>query len=70
MANVLKPKRSFTAGAVPTTSDAAQSELLINWADGKLFTKNSAGNIVTLTLGGSGSSSGMNAFIRSVLFGS
>jgi hypothetical protein len=55
MANVLKPKRSFTAGAVPTTSDAAQSELLINWADGKIFTKNAAGNIVSVTLGGGSS---------------
>jgi hypothetical protein len=36
-----------------------------------MFTKNAAGNIVSVTLGGGGgSSSGMNSFIRSVLFGS
>jgi len=67
MANTIKPKRSFTAGAVPTTSDVAQNELLINWADRVIYTKNAAGTIVSVPLGGT---STMNPFIRSVLFGS
>jgi hypothetical protein len=54
MPNKIKPKRSYTANAVPTTSDLDTNELAINWADGKAYTKNSAGNIVSVTLGGSG----------------
>jgi hypothetical protein len=52
--NKIKPKRSYTANAVPTTSDLDANELAINWADGKAFTKNAAGNIVSVTLGGGG----------------
>jgi hypothetical protein len=52
---------------VPTTLDAAQNELLINWADKIIYTKNAAGTIVSVPLGGT---STMNPFIRSVLFGS
>jgi hypothetical protein len=54
MPNKIKPKRSYTANAVPTTSDLDTNELAINWADGKAYTKNAAGNIVSITLGGSG----------------
>jgi hypothetical protein len=54
MPNKIKPKRSYTANAVPTTSDLDTNELAINWADGKAYTKNAAGNIVSVTLGGSG----------------
>lgn len=57
MANKIKPKRSYTANAVPTTSDVDTHELAINWADGKAFTKNASGQIVTVTLGGGGGSS-------------
>jgi hypothetical protein len=70
MANKIKPKRSYTTNAVPTTSDLDTNELAINWSDGKAFTKNAAGNIVSVTLGGGGSSGGMNAMIRTILFGS
>jgi hypothetical protein len=52
MANKILPKRSYTSGSTPTTSDLQTNELAINWADGKAFTKNAAGNIVTQTLGG------------------
>jgi hypothetical protein len=52
MPNKIKPKRSYTAGAVPTTSDLDTHELAINWADNKLFTKNAAGSIVAVSLGG------------------
>ena len=54
MPNRIKPLRSYTANAVPTTSDLETNELAINWADGKAYTKNAAGNIVSVTLGGSG----------------
>jgi len=56
MPSKIKPKRSFTAGAVPTTSDLEASELAINWTDGKAYTKNASGNIVSVTLGGGGAS--------------
>jgi len=52
MASKIKPKRSYTTGAVPTTSDLDVNEIAISWSDNKLFTKNSAGNIVSVTLGG------------------
>jgi hypothetical protein len=52
----IKPKRSYTANAVPTTSDLETNELAINWADSKAFTKNGAGQIVSVTLGGGGAS--------------
>jgi hypothetical protein len=55
MANKIKPRRSYTANAVPTTSDLDTNELAINWADNKLFTKNGAGNIVSVALGGGNS---------------
>jgi len=55
MANKVKLKRSYTAGAVPLTTDLDTNECCVNWADGKLFTKNAAGNIVSVTLGGGSS---------------
>jgi hypothetical protein len=68
----IKPKRSYTANSVPTTSDLDTNELAIRWTaeNPAMFTKNSSGNIVTVTLGGGGSSGGMNAMIRTILFGS
>lgn len=56
MPNKIKPKRSYTAGAVPTTSDLDTHELAINWADNKAYTKNAAGQIVSVTLGGGSAS--------------
>lgn len=52
MSDKILPKRSYTSGAVPTTSDLVENELAINWADSKAFTRNSAGNIVSVPLGG------------------
>ena len=66
MPNKIKPKRSYTANAVPTTSDVDTHELAINWADGKAYTKNAAGNIVTVTLGGGGGGSGEDAVLRAL----
>jgi hypothetical protein len=61
MPNKVKLKRSYTAGAVPLTTDLDVNEVAVNWADNKLFTKNSAGNIVSITLGGGGGGSGDDA---------
>ena len=58
MANKVKLKRSYTAGAVPLTTDLDTNECAVNWADSKLFTKDAAGNIVSVTLGGGGGGSG------------
>ena len=57
MPNKIKPKRSYTANSVPTTSDLETHELAINWVDNKAFTKNAAGQIVSVTLGGGGGGS-------------
>jgi len=42
---------------VPLTSDLETHELAINWTDSKAFTKNAAGQIVSVTLGGGGGGS-------------
>lgn len=52
MPQKIKPKRSYTSGAVPTTGDLEANELAINWVDGKAYTKTASGNIVGITLGG------------------
>jgi hypothetical protein len=58
MPNKIKPRRSYTANSVPLTTDLEAHELAINWVDGKAFTKDASGNIVSVTLGGGGSGSG------------
>lgn len=57
MPNKIKPRRSYTANSVPLTTDLESHELAINWADSKAFTKDAAGNIVSVTLGGGGGGS-------------
>jgi Fibronectin type III domain len=57
----VRPKRSYTTGSVPTTSDLDVNEIAISWADNKLFTKTPAGNIVSVTLGG-----GTDSVLRSL----
>jgi hypothetical protein len=57
MPNKIKPKRSYTANSVPLTTDLDTHELAINWQDGKAFTKDASGNIVSVTLGGGGGGS-------------
>jgi hypothetical protein len=56
MASRIKPKRSYTANSVPLTSDLDTHELAIRWdtSSPAIFTKNSAGNIVSVALGGGG----------------
>ena len=46
MAIVLKPKKSETASAVPTTSDLAVGEICMNIADQRLYTRKSDNSIV------------------------
>ena len=45
MATVIKPKRSETALAVPTTSDLEVGELAVNVTDGKFYTKTSGNSV-------------------------
>ena len=46
MAIVLKPKKSETASAVPTTSDLVVGEICMNVADQKVYTRKSDNSIV------------------------
>ena len=48
MAIVLKPKKSETASAVPTTSDLAVGEICMNIADRKIYTRKSDNSIVVI----------------------
>jgi hypothetical protein len=48
MAIVLKPKKSETASAVPTTSDLAVGEICVNVADRKIYTRKSNNSIVVI----------------------
>jgi hypothetical protein len=59
MPNKIKPKRSYTANSVPLTTDLEAHELAIRWTaeNPAMFTKDASGNIVSVTLGGSGGGS-------------
>ena len=46
MAIVIKPKKSETASAVPTTGDLAVGEICVNVADRKIYTRKSNNSIV------------------------
>lgn len=48
MSQVIKIKRSETSSSTPSTSDLATHEIAMNVADQKIYTKNAAGNIVTV----------------------
>ena len=49
MAIVIKPKKSETASAVPTTSDLAVGEICINVTDQKIYTRKSDDSIVVMS---------------------
>jgi len=49
MANIIKLKRSETAGSAPTSGDLEIGEVCINIVDGKIYTKKSDGTIVTVS---------------------
>jgi hypothetical protein len=48
VSQVIKIKRSETSSSAPSTSDLATHEIAMNIADQKIYTKNAAGNIVTV----------------------
>ena len=48
MAAIIKPKKSETAAAVPTTSDLAVGEICINVTDQKIYTRKSDDSIVII----------------------
>jgi hypothetical protein len=48
---VVKIKQSSVAGKLPSASDLQQGELAINTADVVLYSKNGAGEIITLASG-------------------
>ncbi len=51
MANAVRPKRSNTAAAVPSASSLAEGEIAANFADLKIYGKDAAGNVQTLSGG-------------------
>jgi len=58
MSNVIRIKRSETPGLVPSAEALAVGELAINLADQKIYSKDSAGNVLEMspaTGGGGGS---------------
>lgn len=55
MPNIIKIKNSGTASNVPSSLE--HGELAINYADGKIYYKNSSNSITEFSSGGSGSSS-------------
>ena len=48
MAIVIKPKKSETASAVPTTDDLAVGEICMNVVDQKIYTRKSDNSIVVI----------------------
>jgi|TARA_B100000902_G_scaffold399891_1_gene473387 hypothetical protein len=52
MSHVIKIKRSETAGSVPQASDLQTHELAMNVSDKTIYTKNSSGQIVTMSSAG------------------
>ena len=48
MAIIIKPKKSETASAVPTTGDLAVGEICMNIADRKIYTRKSDNSIVVV----------------------
>ena len=49
MAIIIKPKKSETASAVPTTGDLAVGEICMNIADRKIYTRKSDNSIVVVS---------------------
>ena len=49
MAIIIKPKKSETASAVPTTGDLAVGEICMNIADQKIYTRKSDNSIVVVS---------------------
>jgi hypothetical protein len=61
---IIKPRRNWVANRVPLSSDLLDNEICLNPTDRILYVKNpSTGNIVSITLGGSGGGGGGSANI-------
>jgi hypothetical protein len=58
MANKVLLKKSSVAAKVPLTTDLEYGELAINYADGKLYFKNTNNQIESFSAGAGGGSSG------------
>lgn len=60
--NKLKPRRSYTSGAAPvitgSTPDLERNEISINYADKILYVRDPSDQLLSIPLGGGGSSSG------------
>ena len=59
MATIIKPKRSGTGGAAPTTSNLADGEIAVNSADQKIYIRSSS-SIVTLGVGSTSTAAELN----------
>lgn len=55
MANTIILKKSSVAGKIPAAGDLQVGELAVNLADAKLYSKNSAGTVISVGGGGAGS---------------
>jgi len=62
MTQVIKLKRSSSAGAVPSTSDLAIGEIAINTFDGKLYAKKDAGGSASVVEIGASSTAILDTF--------
>jgi hypothetical protein len=51
MATIIKPKRSETASAVPSSGDLAVGEIAVNPTDKKIYVKKSDGTVVDMNPG-------------------
>lgn len=58
MPNPIVPKKSGTAGAVPTSGQLLTGEIAVNTADGKLFVKKSDGTVGEISGSGAGVTDG------------
>ena len=63
MATVIKPKKSETASAVPTTDDLAVGEICMNVADQKIYTRKSNNSIVVVSSHSSGGSTPLDGSV-------
>ena len=69
MSNVIKFKRSETAGLVPDPSALAVGEIAINLTDQKIYSKNSSGVVVELSPSTGGAGGSGNSFTNIAVSG-
>lgn len=62
MSNVIRIKRSETAGAIPAAESLAVGELAINLADQKIYSKDSLNNVIELAPPSGGGGGSGNSF--------